>query len=260
MSENPQRENGHIDIANEIAEAMARINLTAHETRFLWCLFRKTYGWQKKEDWISLSQVSEMTGMHKSHASRAKRLLILRNMVTPRGNKIGFNKYFSQWKELPHGVNRHDKLTKVTPRGNLPPAPRGNRELPHGAPQKTTYTKDTITNKTVLEKKPDTADPGERERRFKALLVQQGWCDQSYADKTWEQGMGMSARAEFVRKVNLMLGWSRIPAKLERARLLFHEISGFVNDQGAMQQRLSPQEITARAIFREETGQDLEAA
>jgi phage replication O-like protein O len=44
---NPQRENGHIDIANEIAEALARTNLSAYQMRVMWAIWRKTWGWQK---------------------------------------------------------------------------------------------------------------------------------------------------------------------------------------------------------------------
>ena len=41
---NPQSENGHIDIANEIGEALSRINFSAYESRILWVIWRKTYG------------------------------------------------------------------------------------------------------------------------------------------------------------------------------------------------------------------------
>ncbi len=157
MEVSPQRENGHIDIANEIAEALARTNLTAYEHRVLWCIFRKTYGWQKKEDWIALSQIVEMTGMHKAHVSRSKKLLLIRNMVTQRGNQLGFNKLWQQWKELPNGVTNH---SKVTQRGNpeeklpngvmTPPAPLGKTPPPNGADTKDNVTKDNVLTNSTL--------------------------------------------------------------------------------------------------------------
>ena len=52
---NPQTENGHIKIANEIIEAITRTNLSAHESRVLWYIIRKTYGFNKKMDWMALS-------------------------------------------------------------------------------------------------------------------------------------------------------------------------------------------------------------
>lgn len=147
MNENPQKENGHIGIANEIAEALARTYLTSYESRILWVIFRKTYGWQKKDDWIAISQFVEMTGMHKSHVSRSIKLLCQRNIVTKRGNKLSFNKYYSQWKELPNGVTNH-LAQKVTKRGTIV-TKRGNAELPNGAYTKETPTKETIQKKSI---------------------------------------------------------------------------------------------------------------
>ena len=58
---NPQREDGHIDIANEIAEKLARTQLSGTEHKIIWAIWRKTWGWHKKEDRISLSQLVKMT-------------------------------------------------------------------------------------------------------------------------------------------------------------------------------------------------------
>jgi len=52
---NPQPEDGHIDIANEIAEKLARTQLSGTEHKIIWAIWRKTWGWHKKEDRISLS-------------------------------------------------------------------------------------------------------------------------------------------------------------------------------------------------------------
>ena len=66
---NPQIENGHAKIANEIVEALSRINLSPYESRILWVIFRKTYGWNKKMDKVPVSQISTMTGLPKQHVS-----------------------------------------------------------------------------------------------------------------------------------------------------------------------------------------------
>jgi phage replication O-like protein O len=121
MTESPQLENGHGKIANEIMEALSRTYMSSYESQFLWCLFRKTYGWSKKDDWISLSQITEETGIHKAHASRTKKKLITRRIVTQTGNKLAFNKYYSQWMRLP-------KQVPVTQTGT--PAQTGNTPTP----------------------------------------------------------------------------------------------------------------------------------
>lgn len=242
----PQLEDGFLKLANETVEALSRTNLSPYEWRFLMVLFRKTYGWDKKDDWIALSQIVAMTGMHKSHVSRAKRLLILRNIVTPRGNKLAFNKYHTQWRELPHGVNNHAKKN-VTPRGNLPPAPLGNLGVPRGAHTKDNVTTNTFTKESGSAVKKLTDD--EAGRAFRQAIVENLWGDNHYADKTWDQGCQLSGddRIEFMRKVRYMLAIvSRLPGK---AKIVFHEISGLVNDRGAMANRLTPQEKLSREEF-----------
>ncbi|MBA7554707.1 hypothetical protein ES705_47338 [subsurface metagenome] len=77
---NPQRENGHVDIANEIVEALAKTHLSSYESQVLWVIFRKTYGWHKKEDWITNTQISNMTGI-----KRKERHLYKRNYYKRKG-------------------------------------------------------------------------------------------------------------------------------------------------------------------------------
>jgi len=107
----PQVEDGYTRIANEIIDALMRINLSPYQSRILWAIWRTTYGFQKKQDWISNGQLVEMTGIKKSHVSRTMRELRERHIVTSSGNKIAFNKDYQQWRELP-------KLVTVTSRGN----------------------------------------------------------------------------------------------------------------------------------------------
>jgi len=149
MTENPEVKDGYTPIANELMEAFSRLSLTQYEFRVLIVVLRKTYGWSKKEDCLSLSQISEISGIKKPHVSRALTLLRQRNIVTPRGNKIGLNKYWSQWKELPNGVTNHSAL----PNGVTGVTPRGNKSLPNGAPQK----KENNITKTILRPAPRTA-------------------------------------------------------------------------------------------------------
>src|SRR3990170_2904203 len=100
----PQIEDGYFKIANLIADEICKINLSSYQTRVLFFIFRKTYGFNKKEDWISVSQIVEATGIHKAHVSRTKKELLLRGLVTSSGNKIAFQKDSRLWKELPHQV------------------------------------------------------------------------------------------------------------------------------------------------------------
>ncbi len=92
---------------------------------------------------------------------------------------------------------------------------------------------------------------GDTEARFKRCVVGHGWCDEHYADKTWAQGTSMDDREEFLRKVRLLLAWANVPSRVKKARVLYHEIAGFVNDRGAMRQRLTETEQLERDEFSE---------
>lgn len=133
MAASPQCENGYTRLANEIIEALMRTNLSAYQSRILWAIWRRTYGYHKTQDWIANRQLVEMTGIKKPHVSRTVSELIMRNMVTQAGNKVGFNKDYTRWRELPIRVT-------VTPSGNKV-THRGTRSYPSGGTQKKKHKK-----------------------------------------------------------------------------------------------------------------------
>ena len=147
MKENPQKENGYTAIANEIVEALSRFNLSPYEWRVLMVIFRKTYGYQKKEDWISLSQIVSATGIHKANVSRAKAKLINRRIVIQTDNSIAFNKLHSQWRQLSEEITviRRDTPVSID---NTPPS---KQIIP--PPSKQTHTKENITKENITKER-----------------------------------------------------------------------------------------------------------
>lgn len=101
-----QKENGYTSIANELVEALARVNLTAYQQRILWVIWRKTYGWQgKKADYISISQFEKLTGIDRRNIVRTVRELEMMQMITverdsTRTAKFAFQKDYEKWKLL----------------------------------------------------------------------------------------------------------------------------------------------------------------
>ena len=94
----PQLEDGYTMFANEILEALARINLSPYQSRVLWFIIRKTYGWHKKTDWISLSQIVDWTGIAKPNVCRTIKSLRRRNLIIrPDSNHVGFQKDYWKW-------------------------------------------------------------------------------------------------------------------------------------------------------------------
>lgn len=101
----PQKENGFTPIAHEIIEHLARVRMSGAEWQYAMCVFRKTYGFHKKEDWVTNTQISQMSGLCKERVSEAKRRLLARNIVTENRNKISFQKDWEKWVELRKSVS-----------------------------------------------------------------------------------------------------------------------------------------------------------
>jgi|WetSurMetagenome_2_1015567.scaffolds.fasta_scaffold02897_9 phage replication O-like protein O len=101
---NPQKENGFTPISNEILEALAKIRINGEAMQILMVVFRKTYGFGKKQDKISLSQFVLSTSLKKSNVCRGLNKLINMNIIIKIDKEsisiYQFNKDFDSWKPL----------------------------------------------------------------------------------------------------------------------------------------------------------------
>ena len=101
---NPQKKNGSVPIANEIFDALCHIRIPGEVMQIILVIIRKTYGWNKKEDAISLSQFCLITGMKKPNVCRAINNAVKMNLIIKKDNDIAnkyiFNKDFDTWKPL----------------------------------------------------------------------------------------------------------------------------------------------------------------
>jgi phage replication O-like protein O len=97
----PQVENGFIRIARELVDEFCRRCFNGQEWRILWAIMRKTYGYNKREDVIALSQFQKITGMDRKSVTRTlkvlktNRVLIVR--VSKEGNIYRINKNYPDW-------------------------------------------------------------------------------------------------------------------------------------------------------------------
>jgi phage replication O-like protein O len=167
---NVQVENGYTRIADELYEALMKWQLSSYEHRVLTFILRKTYGFQKKSDWISLSQFEENTGIQRSHICRALNLLLQQKIITKGGNRnkpmYSIQKNYKLWLKLPKGVRSHHKLlpkgvtieaknnqkqTNKLPKGVIQITKGGNSVLPKGAHTKDNITKDNITDREASQ-------------------------------------------------------------------------------------------------------------
>lgn len=97
----PQLEDGYTRIANELLEAILIFGFTNREAHVLLTIIRKTYGYGKKEDDISASQIGDMCGLARPHVTATLNSLALRNVITKRsgrfGSVIGIQKNHRKW-------------------------------------------------------------------------------------------------------------------------------------------------------------------
>ena len=101
---NVQVENGHVKIATELLEFLCSFRIPGAERQVFDAIMRKTWGWRKKADRISNSQLIVLTGMSKANVSRALRLLIEHQLVNSQDNNLSINKNCNDWKPFIYGL------------------------------------------------------------------------------------------------------------------------------------------------------------
>lgn len=161
-------DDGFTRIANELLEAVMRAGLSQHQLLVFMAVMRKTYGFNKKSDWVSNEQLSELTGILPHKCSAAKSVLVKRGILTQIGRVIGINKTVSEWSSLPvKGTEKKPYLKKVTlPESGKKSLPEsGNAYYPNKVNTKDKHTKDNKDNINNPPKSP-------RAVSFDALAVQ----------------------------------------------------------------------------------------
>ncbi|MBS8267172.1 hypothetical protein DYI26_00285 [Halomonas litopenaei] len=96
----PQVEDGYTRIANELFEAVTNSHtcpITLRQMRIVLSVIRKTYGFNKKTDRISDSQLAAATGISRQNVNAAKRELLAMNVLFTDGQKLGVNKAYAEW-------------------------------------------------------------------------------------------------------------------------------------------------------------------
>ncbi|MCX5804304.1 MAG: replication protein [Proteobacteria bacterium] len=143
----PQKENGYTSLSNELFDKLISINISGQELRAAMFVIRKTYGFNKKDDYISLSQFCKAMNIKKIRASQVVNSLQLRKILTVKENINGltkmyrFNKDYEQWitvKEKRYRKGFTNDTVKVLRSSPL---------------RKTLTTKDTLTKDTLTKER-----------------------------------------------------------------------------------------------------------
>ncbi|HCA0321313.1 TPA: replication protein [Klebsiella pneumoniae] len=150
-------DDGFTRIANELLEAVMHAGLSQHQLLVFMAVMRKTYGFNKKSDWVSNEQISVLTGILPHKCSAAKSALVKRGILTQTGRVIGINKAVSEWSSLPvKGTEKRPYLKKVTlPESGKKSLPEsGNAYYPNQVNTKDKHTKDNKDNINIPPKSP----------------------------------------------------------------------------------------------------------
>ena len=105
-----QLENGYVKLANPLLDAYLRLRLTSYQSSVFFCIVRKTYGFNKKKDRISLSQFEKCTGILRRHVLKTLKELEKMNLITVDKKShmqviYGVQKDFDRWATVPERGN-----------------------------------------------------------------------------------------------------------------------------------------------------------
>jgi len=150
--------NKFTQIRNDVIESLVFANLTATEYQISMVVIRKTWGWHKKQDWISYSQFMKVTGKSRISIWTALNGLVKKNILVKKTTLgkmtlYSFNKHFDEWLLVKKTeLVKKSKLVKKTEHTSKVDLTRLVKKT---EPTKETITKDTIQKKNniVISKK-----------------------------------------------------------------------------------------------------------
>lgn len=194
----PGFENGYLRIPNKIYEALARMRIPGQTRQVMDFIIRKTWGYKKREDMISLSQFAEGTGLIKSKVIKAREKLIQMNLISivPNGNNrmplYRFNEDFDTWKPLPKKgmLSKKQEVLIKKGQGSL---------LPEKIHVKEEDTKGVMTNvKLQMTKDKDQSDLKKRYMDF-VLLTKEEY-------RKLRDIFGKGRALEWIEDLNIYIG------------------------------------------------------
>ncbi|HXI89935.1 MAG TPA: conserved phage C-terminal domain-containing protein [Blastocatellia bacterium] len=99
--ETPQLEDGYTRLANELFDAILAFPFSSRQLKVLMTVIRKTYGYNKKRDDMSASQIAAVCGIARPHVVKTLGELAEMNVILKQSGKFGsvieVNKKYRLW-------------------------------------------------------------------------------------------------------------------------------------------------------------------
>lgn len=160
----PQVRNGYTRIANELLEAICRLNISGNEMRILLYIIRRTYGFNRTYAEMPLSEISAAVGMRKNHISEAikklsaKKIIELHPSKGPKPQTISIVKNYEEWAVESCIVLTFPKTGTVPENGN-PIVPENRNPT---VPENGNHTVPENGNHTYKENKESIKERGKK--------------------------------------------------------------------------------------------------
>jgi phage replication O-like protein O len=159
----PQLENGFIRIAtgkeeNDILMALIKANLNSTEYQIVLLIIRKTWGYGKKEDWISITQFMKYTGKGRTTIIEALNKLVRKSVLVRKSGRgvrslYRLNKDFNTWNKLVRKTGLVRKTDKSSTENRTPLVRKSVLRTTKDNITKETITKDNIVSNDTIDKK-----------------------------------------------------------------------------------------------------------
>ncbi|EEM0024609.1 Replication protein O [Salmonella enterica] len=154
-------DDGYTRLANELLDAVMCSGLPETELCILMAVWRKTYGYNKKMDWISNEQLEEMIQKHHTHCSTAKNSLIRKKVLIQEGRRVGMNIHISEWQTKNNGFCK--TLAKS--------AKKTLAEVANAPKHKLLTTKDKLTKDNIKRSTSENSDESSDKPRKKPHVL-----------------------------------------------------------------------------------------
>tara|TARA_Y100000310_G_scaffold272606_1_gene287700 strand:- start:585 stop:1520 length:936 start_codon:yes stop_codon:yes gene_type:complete len=95
-------ENGYDRLAQKLTDTLANppVKLSAREYQIIFAVIGKTFRWQKKVDWITNTQLSDLTGIDSTNIGKIIKGLVSKKVLVRDGKSTGVNPVVSDWVEI----------------------------------------------------------------------------------------------------------------------------------------------------------------
>lgn len=170
-----QLEDGYVRIANELYDAVLNSVHSLRHIKVVFALIRKTYGFNKKEDDITISQIAELACVHRNHVGRAIKDLEEMRVINPvragrYGLILGLNKRHDEWAK--DEIKPRGQATKLVDSNQI-----GRSKQPNGCIEATKLV--DLSNQNVAHKRqPQKTISKDNSKR----LVRQSADDEMFAE------------------------------------------------------------------------------